>query len=324
MFDIGFPPTWSTLKKLIWLKVAALAQAIYETVTGAVASFVTVRAAPLKSLTVAIEPVQSGSGDPSPDNVRPISGHTEVNVWRTGVNWYPISIGADTWKNFNNGSFSNNNGELIVSMAAQMYSGVFSQLVSQISKLSEYPVTASYSVYIKASAATEIFIGYAQKGNRKVQLTTEYQRFTFDNFSFGVNNSFNIYNGTANAVTVYLKDFQFELGSTATDYEPYSGTTVTIDLDGTRYGGTLDVLTGVLTVTHANIASYNGESINEPWVSSMDKYVAGATPTTGAQVVYPLTTPITYQLTPEEVTTLLGTNNVWADTGDVTVEYRSN
>ena len=34
-----------------------------------------------------------------------------------------------------------------------------------------------------------------------------------------------------------------------------------------------------------------------------------------------LATPITYQLTPQEVTTLLGQNNIWADAGDVEVTY---
>lgn len=34
----------------------------------------------LKALIVGIEPVQSGTGDPSPDNVRPITGHSSVNV----------------------------------------------------------------------------------------------------------------------------------------------------------------------------------------------------------------------------------------------------
>ena len=34
----------------------------------------------LKALVVGIEPIQSGTGDPSPDNVRPISGHSSVNV----------------------------------------------------------------------------------------------------------------------------------------------------------------------------------------------------------------------------------------------------
>ena len=38
--------------------------------------------------------------------------------------------------------------------------------------------------------------------------------------------------------------FQLELGNTATTYEPYQGNTYTIDLDGTKYGGTLDVTEG--------------------------------------------------------------------------------
>lgn len=41
----------------------------------------------------------------------------------------------------------------------------------------------------------------------------------------------------------------------------------------------------------------------------------------GVQLVYELVTPIEYQLTQQEVTTLLGTNNIWADTGDVEVTY---
>jgi hypothetical protein len=41
------------------------------------------------------------------------------------------------------------------------------------------------------------------------------------------------------------------------------------------------------------------------------------------QICYPLATPITYTLTPQEITTILGTNNIWADTGDVTVGYKA-
>ena len=88
---------------------------------------------------------------------------------------------------------------------------------------------------------------------------------------------------------------------------------------GTVYGGTLDVVTGVLTVDRANIASYNGEVINEPWLSSMDAYTPGATPTTGAQVVYELATPLTYQLTGQEIEVLVGENNVWTSSGPVSV-----
>ena len=92
---------------------------------------------------------------------------------------------------------------------------------------------------------------------------------------------------------------------------------------GTVYGGSLDVTTGVLTVDRAQIASYAGETLPSTWISDRDVYSAGATPTTGAQVVYELATPITYHLTPQEITTLLGQNNIWADTGDTSVTYKA-
>ncbi len=47
------------------------------------------------------------------------------------------------------------------------------------------------------------------------------------------------------------------------------------------------------------------------------------TAVTGQTLCYKLATPITVQLTPQEVKSLLGTNNIFADTGDVSVEYRA-
>lgn len=39
-----------------------------------------------EKMVVHIEPVQSGSGDPSPDNIRPITGWTMVNLYQAGYN----------------------------------------------------------------------------------------------------------------------------------------------------------------------------------------------------------------------------------------------
>ena len=159
-----------------------------------------------------------------------------------------------------------------------------------------------------------------------------------------------MYNGSSEAHTAdeIANSIQIESGSSATAWEPYSNicpitgrtgvtvyvsptqnvadaTTYTSDWTspaGTVYGGTLDVVTGVLTVDRANIASYNGETITEPWLSSMDEYAPGATPTTGAQVVYTLATPLTYQLTAQEVELIKGLNNVWSDTNTtITLSY---
>ena len=43
----------------------------------------------------------------------------------------------------------------------------------------------------------------------------------------------------------------------------------------------------------------------------------------GTQFCYELATPITYHLTPQQVRTLLGLNNIWSDAGDVEVTYRA-
>lgn len=108
---------------------------------------------------------------------------------------------------------------------------------------------------------------------------------------------------------------------TITDVDAESHTaTVTVALGSTVYGGSLDLTSGVLTVTHANIASYNGETIGEPWISSLDEYTQGGTPTTGAQVVYTLATPTTTTLTAAQLALVAGYNKLSANTGDITVK----
>ena len=61
MFKLLFPPYWTTVRKLIWLKATTLAVEVWKTVSGAIVSFLAV-AAPLRSLTIAIEPVQDLHG----------------------------------------------------------------------------------------------------------------------------------------------------------------------------------------------------------------------------------------------------------------------
>ena len=50
---------------------------------------------------------------------------------------------------------------------------------------------------------------------------------------------------------------------------------------------------------------------------------AFTTSVTGQKLVYPLATPLEYDLTPQEITALIGTNNIWGDTnGNASVEYK--
>ena len=61
--------------------------------SGTVASFSDgADSVPMPSLKVTLEPIQSGTGTPSPDNIRPISGRTEVVTQRTGKNFLNPSL----------------------------------------------------------------------------------------------------------------------------------------------------------------------------------------------------------------------------------------
>lgn len=104
-------------------------------------------------------------------------------------------------------------------------------------------------------------------------------------------------------------------GSTTNDAEVTLGATV--------YAGEIDFNAGTGTSTMANIASYDGETINEPWLSSLDEYTEGGTPTTGAQVVYTLDTPTTVSFTADKLTILEGAQTVTGNGGgDITVSYQ--
>lgn len=60
--------------------------------------------------------------------------------------------------------------------------------------------------------------------------------------------------------------YQMELGSAASAYEPYTGDTYTADFGQTVYGGTMDWLTGVLTVDTALLTLTGTESYSGTYV----------------------------------------------------------
>lgn len=72
-------------------------------------------------VTVTLDPIQAGSGDPAPDNVRPISGRADVGVYRAVENLLEITLETQT---VNGVTFTNNgDGSIHVSgtASAQVY-----------------------------------------------------------------------------------------------------------------------------------------------------------------------------------------------------------
>ncbi|MBQ4018048.1 MAG: hypothetical protein II605_02265, partial [Paludibacteraceae bacterium] len=262
-----------------------------KTVTGNPISVSDALAKPAESLVIEILPQQSGSGDPSPDNVRPIIGWTCVNVQRTGKNLLP------------NDKYQQSYGTVVLGQTNSSY-GTFLK-------------AGTYTVSLTTSTIGTIYLNRSDGTSERVG---EYSA-TQGSFTLNKDETLKVVYYNSRGISASdVTSFQLELGTTATAYEPYQGTSVEVALGQTVYGGTLDVVSGVLTKA-PYYDSYNGEPLVGPWVSSMDKYVPGATPTTGAQVVDLGGTGTDVQLSATEVQMLLGNNVIWNDVGDMVLEY---
>ena len=119
-----------------------------------------------------------------------------------------------------------------------------------------------------------------------------------------------------------VANVQMEYGTEITDIVPYiQNTNVTIPFGSTIYGGSLNVETGLLSVEWAYIASYNGETITEPWISDRDEYIPNTTPSTGAKVAYKLASPTTTTLTTAQISLLKGINNIYTNVDSISFTY---
>lgn len=345
-----------------------------DTASGAVASFTDgADDLPLKSLVVNINPVQDLHGQESP---------------------YPAGGG----KNKFNGTFL---------QGYWAYAG--GTWVNSLNWITteKIPCKASTSYTVSADAKAtrwQGFVWYDSNGNF---ISTDNLQ---SNVNIGLTKTspsnaayliFNIagYPGASDTIAPSdVTHFQLEEGSSSTAYAPYSNicpisgwtganvyhsgadtsdaTTYSITFPaaaGTVYGGTVDLVSGLLTINRTTVNTTWGSGTNATNLGHVTRkrfnlgnpskkyytdaqndlksnvigqydtlysgdyvhmYLASTThiwaympSNTAADTVmqfsYTLETPVTYQLTPTEVNTLLGVNNIWADTGDTEVEYRA-
>lgn len=114
-------------------------------------------------------------------------------------------------------------------------------------------------------------------------------------------------------------------GTTApTTYTPYIGSTNTLTLPETVYGGEVDAVTGDGKRTWEIIDNYAGETIPRKWISDRDVYSADKNPTVGAQVAYRLAEPVPFAATgAPPLPALAGANTVLTDADSATVTGRA-
>jgi hypothetical protein len=84
--------------------------------------------------------------------------------------------------------------------------------------------------------------------------------------------------------------------------------TISFRMMQSLYGGIIDLVNQKYIRVYGYIPTYGGESLPGVWYSSKDVYAEGATPSTGAEVVYALATPVvesisvaTFNMTPKTV-----------------------
>lgn len=288
---------------------------IRETAEGPIASFSDGgRGLPMDSLVAKIEPVQSGSGDPSPTNVRPISGWTAVKSNVAGKNLIPTLSAPVTWSGV---TYTPQRDGSVKAVGTSTGSYAATLIPEGPFPAGDYVMSAGSEVSSNGVRLTAAV--YAPDRTRY------YENLGPGTVSFTVPPGSKVYiymrtNGGNVAINATVWPMLRIVSDTDPTFEPYTGKTYTSPLGRTVYGGTLDVVSGELVV-YPYYASYNGQALEGEWVCDRAVYAQGATPPTGSQVALISGAGTTYQLTPQQVTTLLGQNNVWADSGDVKVVY---
>lgn len=344
--------------------LAEKAPVITDTASGSIASFSDgADDLPLKSLVIDINPVQDLShGDPSPENICPISGWTEVHPNISGINVWDEECEI--------GSIDPTTGENVVA-------------ASRLRSKNYIPIAGGESYYF---AFDNVYTSGTWFTIHRYGKDKEY----LGNISPNKNAAATIADGTyyirfntsdSWGGATYVSGISINYPSTDHNYHPYTGRSITIDLGQTVYGGKLDVLSGELVMDRAMVdlgtlgwnyePNYNrhGANFNQipnikipestivpnalcskykimssanGWANRntitamafdatfLRVYNDGTADATtyktamdGVQLCYELAEPITIQLTPNQVNSLLGVNNIWADSGDTEVEYRA-
>jgi len=206
--------------------------------SGPVASFHCPTNADIRSLKVHFSPKQLGEGTPSPENVRPIEGWDGVAALKSGKNLFDTSKlscshPSSTWSastETNDMVFSN--GELsgivqekwrdttVFSQNIPFQPGTYTLSFDYINGIKNYKwkpviISATYSGWYTSYKGS--IVADSDSGHKELTFTADKP--------FYVALNLNSFDYAATTARNKLYNIQLELGSTATPYEPYHGST---------------------------------------------------------------------------------------------------
>ena len=363
----------------------ALIQNPTKTVSGALCSFTDGADMPMVACTAEIVPKQSGSGTPSPSNVRQISGASRVRVYVGAKNL--LKFRNITEETINGVTFTvNDDGTVTANGTASGGNAIFYPTYNTGNE--EFHLPSGRYVFSGAPSDSGVaMFCYARErvgGGSVASYTDNGSGVTINVADGNILNTFIcVVNDGVTVNNVVFKPMVRLATDADAEYASAVGSTTNVSLEQTVYGGQAEIIGGELTLTkvavdlgtlswgyNASLGLFNVESpANSPAVndsanmraiceqydnqtgvplasmpdgsfimnssrfSSTRKVIAikdsrytdptaFKTAVSGVKLVYNLATPQTYTLTGQEVETLLGENNVWADSGDVEITYR--
>ena len=164
-----------------------------------------------------IDTVQAGEGDPSPENIRPISGRDAVEATLCGRNL---------------GNF-----RLLTNQAVDDHR--FATYVAVGYYATEKPVIVHENVtYRLSSAGVSYFAGNLHFKNKKGKTIS--QSFDFNSFTVPNGTYYVMFTLASNRITNPDAPIMLNLGNTALPYEPYQGSSTQLPLPKTCYGGKVE------------------------------------------------------------------------------------
>ena len=216
-----------------------------------IASFKTNTALPIKSMITNFEPKQEGEGDPTPENIRPITGLNKLTVKRCGKNLFD-----------------------------EQTTIIYSRTTSTNGWA---PSDTAKSVAIKVSPSTTYTISYNNAPDNNIIFrggtievdpsTVGDSRIQFTQYiipSKSTDNYFTVTTGkqdmwiviqaNSNVLSERNAKIQVELGSQSTAYELYKEEVVEIELPETMYGGYVDIAKGEVVQEYKLITITGSES----------------------------------------------------------------
>lgn len=226
MFETWFPAHWSTLKKLIWLRMTALGNVI-KTVTGAIVTFTCKSAKPIVNLTATLSPIQDLHGYDNPwpagGGVNKLDVGTQASDYHnTGV-INSISGAIVTLNIYGSGgtvTYRNQNlaitGQVNISWAA---SKTYSRAFVRLRKLDDSGWMTDSDATITGMVYNSYYLGwYVNTATTAMNISIEIPSCLYWNLGIGYGN-----NEAVAGTTETISNIMLATGSSAPSaYSPYA------------------------------------------------------------------------------------------------------